>query len=89
MTVLPTMIPTSAIIVPTERSIPPVMMTNVAPIASKPITVVDIRIPPETFSQEAKTGRLIVKNTKITTRLASAVTLPISRLTKALNWPTS
>ena len=89
ITVLPTIIPTSAIIVPTDRSIPPVMMTKVLPIAKRPITVVDIKIPPETFSQDAKTGRLIVKNAKMTTRLASAVTLPISRLTKAFNFPTS
>ena len=65
------------------------MMTKVLPIAKRPITVVDIKIPPETFSQDAKTGRLIVKNAKMTTRLASAVTLPISRLTKAFNFPTS
>ena len=47
------------------------------------MTVVDIKIPPETFSHEAKTGRIIVKKMKITTRLASARTRPTSRFAKA------
>ncbi len=32
------------IVVPTDRSIPPVMMTNVTPIASTPLTAVATRI---------------------------------------------
>jgi hypothetical protein len=47
------------------------------------MTVVDIKIPPETFAQEAKTGRMIVKKAKMMTRLAKAATRPISRRTKA------
>ena len=59
------------------------MMTKVTPIAIRPITVVDIKIPPETFAHEAKTGRITVKKVKMTKRLASAVTRPISRRIKA------
>jgi hypothetical protein len=58
------------------------MITKVVPIAIRPMTVVDIKIPPETFSHDAKTGRIIVKKMKITTRLASARTRPISRFAK-------
>jgi hypothetical protein len=47
------------------------------------MTVVDIKIPPETFAQEAKTGRMMVKKVKMMTRLAKAATRPISRRTKA------
>ncbi len=35
----------SVMTVPTDRSMPPVMMTNVTPIASTPLTAVAIRIP--------------------------------------------
>ena len=80
---LPTITATRAVAVPIERSIPPVIITKVVPIAIRPMTVVDIKIPPETFSHDAKTGRIIVKNMKITTRLASARTRPISRFAKA------
>jgi hypothetical protein len=65
----------------------------------RPITVVDIKIPPEIFAHEANTGRIMVKKVKITMRLARAVTRPISRRIKvatlfpsstlALEWSTS
>ena len=82
---MPTITATRAVAVPIERSIPPVIITKVVPIAIRPITVVDIKIPPETFSHDAKTGRIIVKKMKITTRLARASTRPTSRFAKAIN----
>ena len=57
--------------VPIDKSIPPVIITNVVPIASNPITAVESKIP-VIFDQVAKAELAKVKKIKITTKLAKA-----------------
>src|SRR5580692_7439461 len=57
--------------VPTERSMPPVMITNVQAIASTPLTAVDCKMPRK-FSVCMKAGEAMLKNTSSRMRLAKA-----------------
>src|SRR5690606_5267444 len=71
--ITPVMTDANVITVPTERSIPPVMMTKVTPTARIPMTAVDSKMP-TILVNVAKLGDASEKTTNMTMRLAKART---------------
>jgi len=67
----PQMTAQKVISVPTERSMPPVMITKVLAIASTPLTAVACKMP-NMFSVCMKAGERKLKTTSMTMRLAKA-----------------
>src|SRR3990170_1001775 len=74
----PATMPQSPTMDPTERSIPPVMMTNVMPMARKALsaTCFDIKIQ---FAVERKFGAAIEKNTKTAMRAINVLSFMMVR----------
>jgi len=71
--IIPVATADTVIIVPTDRSIPPVIITNVAPSARTPFTVVASRIP-LTFAIVRKFSEAIEKKIIMITREPKANT---------------
>ena len=73
MIIIPVATAETVIIVPTDRSIPPVIITNVAPSARTPFTVVASRIP-FTFAMVRKFSEAIEKKMTMSTNEPKANT---------------